>query len=58
MHFLAVIKCFQVSGFISCLLVTDKFFLDFFLKLYSLKNMKTLNYGQKVHNVYSPLTVI
>ncbi len=44
------------SCFIICLLFKDFFFL-FLIKLYNLQkrdNTKTLNYGQKVHSVYSP----
>jgi hypothetical protein len=41
--------------FIRCLLFKDKFFLVFYSNSTTYKNMKTLNYGQKVHIVYLPL---
>jgi hypothetical protein len=50
-------RSFVFSCFISCLLFKDYCFLIFLLKLYNLQkheNTKTLNYGQKVHSVYSP----
>jgi hypothetical protein len=53
MYFLSLVLCFRVS------LLVYYSRIDFFLVFYSnsttYKNMKTLNYGQKVHSVYSPL---
>jgi hypothetical protein len=46
------------SCFNSCLLVKDKFFLDFHSNSTTYKKMKTQNYGQKVHSVYSPLNQV
>jgi hypothetical protein len=39
---------------INCLLFKDKLFSRLYLNSTTYKNMKTLNYGHKVHSVYSP----
>jgi hypothetical protein len=57
-HYALFGHSFVFSCFISCLLFNDKFFSCFLHKLYFLQThetMKTLNYGRKVHSVYSPL---
>jgi hypothetical protein len=43
------------SCFINCPLFNDTLFSCLYLNSTTYKNMKTLNYGQKVHSVYSPL---
>jgi hypothetical protein len=55
MHFLAVIKCFH--RFVSCEVWVKnktKFILNG-KQLAKCENMKTLNYGQKIHSVKLPL---
>jgi hypothetical protein len=66
MHFLAIVKCFCVflflffRVFVSCRVWAKnqkKLFLNS-KQLIKHENTKTLNYGQKVRSVYSPLVII
>jgi hypothetical protein len=54
MHFLAVVGCFHV---LLVVLLKDEFFLVLYSNSTTYKNMKTLNYNQKVRSVYWPSTI-